>query len=64
MKQLKIKLVKSIIKCLPAHKACVKGLGLRRINNEVIRLATPENLGMIEKVKYLLKIEELKVEGN
>ena len=41
-----------------AHKACVAGLGLRRIGHTVTVQDTPENRGMINKVSYLLAVEE------
>ena len=44
---------------LPNHQACLKGLGLRKINQTVIVLNTPENKGMINKVSYMLKVEEV-----
>lgn len=53
-----VTLVRSIIGRLPAHKACVSGLGLRRMNQTVAVIDTPENRGMINKVSYLLKVEE------
>ena len=40
--------------------ACVKGLGLRKINDHKIIDSTPENLGMINKVRHMLNIEEIK----
>jgi large subunit ribosomal protein L30 len=57
-KSVKVTLVKSIIGRLPSHKACVSGLGLRKINHSVNVVDTPENRGMINKVSYLLKVEE------
>lgn len=54
----KVTLVKSKYGRLPAHKACVAGLGLRRINHTVEVMDTPENRGMINKVSYLLKVED------
>ena len=57
-KQLKITLIRSVNKCLEAHKACVKGLGLRRLNQSVIVKDEPCIMGMIKKVDYLLKVEE------
>lgn len=57
-KTIKITQVKSINGRLKAHKACVAGLGLRRMNHTVEVIDTPENRGMINKVSYLLKIEE------
>lgn len=58
-KQLKVTQIKSTIGRLPAHKACVAGLGLRKMHHEVIVQDTPENRGMINKVSYLLKVEEI-----
>jgi len=55
---LKVTLVKSRYGRLPKHKACVAGLGLRRINHTVEVMDTPENRGMINKVSYLLKVED------
>lgn len=57
-KTIKITQTKSINGRLKAHKACVAGLGLRRINHSVEVIDTPENRGMINRVSYLLKIEE------
>ncbi|WFE69263.1 50S ribosomal protein L30 [Thiomicrospira sp. R3] len=57
-KHIKITLVKSTIGRLPAHKGCVAGLGLRRMHHTVTVIDTPENRGMINKVSYLLKVEE------
>lgn len=58
-KQVRLTLVKSTAGRLAAHKACVRGLGLRRMHHSSIVLDTPENRGMISKVHYLLKIEEV-----
>ncbi|BCD96151.1 50S ribosomal protein L30 [Marinagarivorans cellulosilyticus] len=49
--------VKSIAGRLKAHKACVAGLGLRRIGHTVQVEDTPSVRGMINKVNYLLKVE-------
>ncbi len=56
--KVKITLVKSIIGRLPKHRACVAGLGLRRMHQTVEVQDTPCNRGMINKVSYLLKVEE------
>jgi large subunit ribosomal protein L30 len=56
--KLKLTLIKSANGRLSAHRACVIGLGLRRLNRSVILVDTPENRGMICKVSYLLKVEE------
>ena len=57
-KQLKVTLKRSINRRIAAHKACVSGLGLRRIGHVVTVIDTPENRGMINKVSYLLAVEE------
>ena len=57
-KQIIVTLKRSTNKRLAAHKACVMGLGLRRIGHTVTVQDTPENRGMINKVNYLLAVEE------
>ncbi|MEL7451032.1 MAG: 50S ribosomal protein L30 [Pseudomonadota bacterium] len=57
-KTLKVTLIKSKFGRLPKHKACVAGLGLRRMHQTVSVIDTPENRGMINKISYLLKVEE------
>ena len=56
--RLKVTLTKSLNGRLKSHKACVSGLGLRRIRHSVVVADTPENRGMINKVSYLLQVEE------
>ena len=56
-KKIKVTLVKSLIGTKPEHRACVRGLGLRRLNSTAEVLDTPANRGMINKVSYLLKYE-------
>lgn len=58
-KQIKITLVRSLAKKLQKHKDCVHGLGLRRMHQTVVVAATPENMGMVRKASYLLKVEEV-----
>ena len=53
----KVTLIKSTIGHLANHKACVRGLGLRRIGHTVEVLDTPENRGMINTAYYLLRVE-------
>lgn len=54
---LKVTLVRSTIGRIQAHRACVAGLGLRRMHHTVEVLDTPANRGMINAVRYLLKVE-------
>lgn len=56
-KTVKVTLVKSTAGRLESHKACVAGLGLRRIGHTVEVEDTPAVRGMINKAHYLLKVE-------
>jgi large subunit ribosomal protein L30 len=58
-KQLKVTLTKGRHGRLKSHKACVAGLGLRRIRQSVTVPDTPENRGMINKVSYLVSVEDV-----
>jgi large subunit ribosomal protein L30 len=57
-KKIKVTLIKSTIGRLKRHKDCVAGLGLRRVNHSVEVIDTPANRGMINKVSYMLSVEE------
>jgi len=54
----KVTLVRSPIGTLPKHKLCIKGLGLRRIGHTVEVEDTPSVRGMINKVSYMLRVED------
>jgi len=56
-RQLKVTLVRSLIGRMENHRACARGLGIRRIHNPVMVSDTPQNGGMIEKIIYMLKVE-------
>ena len=58
VKRISVTLVRSRHGRLASHKACVAGLGLRRMHQTVQVIDTPENRGMINKVQYLLNVEE------
>jgi large subunit ribosomal protein L30 len=53
----RVTLVKSTIGRIAAHRACVAGLGLRRIRQTVELQDTPAVRGMINTVSYLVKVE-------
>ena len=59
MGKLKITLVKSPIACQPKQKKTVEALGLRKLNHSVELEDTPATRGAINKVSFLLKVEEL-----
>ena len=56
---LRIRLCKSTNRRLAKHRACVAGLGLRRIGDEVCLPDRPEVRGMVNRVRYLLEVEEV-----
>ena len=58
VKRISVTLVRSKNGRLASHKACVAGLGLRRMHQTVQVIDTPENRGMINKVQYMLNVEE------
>ncbi|MCD6056120.1 MAG: rpmD [Gammaproteobacteria bacterium] len=57
-KTITVTLIKSPISTLPRHRDCVKGLGLRRLRHTVVVEDTPAIRGMINKVSYLLNVQE------
>lgn len=59
MVKLRIELVKSIIGRKPNHIATVKSLGLKKMNSVVEHEVTPELMGKIAQVSYLLDVEEV-----
>jgi large subunit ribosomal protein L30 len=54
----KVTQTKSVFGRLKNHRACIAGLGLRRIGHTVEVIDTPSNRGMINKVSYMVKVEE------
>lgn len=56
-KTLKVTLTKSPIGRLKKHKACVAGLGLRRIGHTVELEDTPSVRGMINRIYYMVQVE-------
>ncbi len=58
-KELKVTLVRSKHGRLKKHKACVAGLGLRKMHQSVTVADTPENRGMINRISYMIAVEEI-----
>lgn len=56
-KLVKVTLTKSPIGRLKKHKACIAGLGLRRIGHTVVVEDTPSVRGMINRISYMLLVE-------
>ncbi len=59
MKKIKITQVRSGIGHTLRQKRTLEALGLKRIRHSVEHEATPQILGMVEKVKHLVKFEEV-----
>jgi len=60
-KKLKITLVNSGIGRNERQKRTLRALGLKKLNQTVIKDDTPEIRGMVNKLKHLLDVEELEV---
>ncbi len=58
-KKVRITQVRSVIGRPEKQRLTLKALGLRKINHSVEHVATPQILGMIDKVRHLVKVEEL-----
>jgi len=59
MGKIKLTQVRSIIDRPKRQKDTMKALGLRKMNQTVVKDASPQVLGMVNKVKHLLKVEEV-----
>ena len=57
-KTIRVTQTKSIIRRLKAHKACIRGLGLKKINQTVEVEDTAAVRGMINKVSFMVSVEE------
>ncbi len=58
-KMMRVTLVKSMHGRLKNHQACVRGLGLRRMHHSVEVEDTASTRGMVNKVSYMVKVEEV-----
>jgi large subunit ribosomal protein L30 len=59
MKKLKVTLIRSLIDSKPVHKKNARALGLRKLHCSRIHTDSPQVRGMIEKVKHLVKVENI-----
>jgi large subunit ribosomal protein L30 len=57
--KIEITLVKSCIHQLPAKRATVRSLGLRKIGSKTIQEASPAILGMVRAVAHLVEVKEV-----
>ena len=57
-KNIRLTLLRSRFGRTPGHAQCAQGLGLRNRHQTVEVKDTPENRGMIDKIRYMLQVEE------
>ncbi len=57
--KLRVTLVRSINGTITKHRETVRGLGLRRLNHTVELNDTPAVRGMVRKVDYLVRVEQI-----
>ena len=57
-KIMKVKLVRSVHGRLEKHRACIRGLGLRRMHQVAEVEDTPATRGMVNKVSYMVQVLE------
>jgi large subunit ribosomal protein L30 len=57
-KQIKVTLVRSPIGFQPKHRECVRGLGLKRMNQSVVVEDTPSVRGMVNRIEYMVRVEK------
>lgn len=57
--KVRVTLKKGIIGCNPKQRACVQGLGLRKIRQSVVLNKTLPIMGMVNKVSFLLSVEDV-----
>jgi large subunit ribosomal protein L30 len=58
-KKVRLTLLRSRFGQTPGHAQCASGLGLRRRHQTIEVNDTPENRGMIDKIRYMLHVEEV-----
>ena len=59
IKEIKITQIKSAIGSPKVQKLTVEALGIKKLNQSKVHKATPQILGMVKKVRHLVKVEEL-----
>ncbi|MGH8427709.1 MAG: 50S ribosomal protein L30 [Gammaproteobacteria bacterium] len=57
--KIRVTLVKSAAGRLRTHRDCVRGLGLGKTHSSAVLSDTPENRGMIKRISYMLRVEEV-----
>jgi len=60
VQKIKVTQVRSTINRPQKQKRTIEALGLHRMHHSVVHKATPQILGMVDVVKHLVKVEEVK----
>jgi large subunit ribosomal protein L30 len=59
MSAIRVKLVRGLAGCPEKHRVVVRGLGLKKLDSEKLLPDTPQTMGMIDKVRYLVSWERV-----
>ena len=59
MSAIRVKLVRGLAGCPEKHRVVVRGLGLKKLDSTKLLPDTPQTLGMIDKVSYLVTWERV-----
>ena len=59
-KQIRITQIKSTIHAVPRHRRTIEALGFRRTYQTLVKKDTPQIRGMIQQVRHLVRVEEVK----
>jgi large subunit ribosomal protein L30 len=59
IKEIKITQFKSAIGSPKGQKLTIKALGIKKLNHSAVHKATPQILGMVNKVKHLVVVEDV-----
>jgi large subunit ribosomal protein L30 len=59
MKKIKVTQVRSAINRPLRQKRTIEALGIKKLNKPVVHEASPQVLGMVDKISHLLKVEDI-----
>ena len=60
MKKIKITLIKSLAGKKERHRRTIRALGLKKMHSSVIKEDNPQIRGMINRVSYMVKVNDVK----
>ena len=62
MSAIRVKLVRGLAGCPEKHCLVVRGLGLKKRDSTKLLPDTPQTMGMIDKVRYLVSFEKVEAD--